>query len=1026
MRRLSLRSSATGQGSQKLKLRPQVERLEIRNLLTAFYGSTSRAGFLSTGLCSCPICTGMGLSSALSTQPTSADSEGPEAALTGIPQLSSNSSATAKLYLDFDGDFQSTWGSYSNVTTPAYDTDGDATSFSAGELSAMQDIWARVAEDYAPFNIDVTTINPGTLTDKVVAKIAIGGTGSWYASGTGGVAYVNGFSSSSPNTGFVFEDNLGNGYAKYVADACAHEAGHLFGLRHQSLYSGTTKTQEYYSGNSSWAPIMGNSYSATRSTWHNGTNTVSSTTFQDDIAVIANSTNGFGLKADDFGSTIATASQLPVSGTSVNFAGLLGYHTDQDVWQFTTSGGNVSFTLNVAALGANLDSILEIRDSSGNLVSSANSSSSLNSSISTTLGSGTFYVIARSDGSYGNMGQYTLTGTLPAVAQNPEITVLVGSTSLTSGGSLSFGQTQTGAAVDRTVSIRNDGTGTLNLASINANALPAGFVLVSNIGNLQLTAGASTSFVVRLSASAPGSYSGTLNLSSDDADEGTFGISLTGSVTLPSWGSIDFFLSENRTATGNQWFSATATRAGWFSAEAYFDNNLGNIDVEIYDANQQLLGSSNSTTNAERVDVTVTAGQQLFVRIVGANSNVTYRCVNLVSFSGDTIHVDGTAGDDLLVMLPGSTHRVAVNGVGYDFDAAVYSKIVVQDNGGVDTLIVVGNEQDESAVVSQTSTAVTSSGYLLTATGAEFIQLQAGDGNDSATFFDRAGDDTYTGNPTEGVLSGAGYNFKATGFDVVSVVFNAGGYDQAFLYGSIGDDHYVASKESAFLEGPGFRHEAAGYVTVVGVGGAGNDLAELLDSTGDDIYNGDPNAATLSNATMYLRAELFDRVEARSTGGYDVAYLKDSAGNDAMGASKVLAYFNGAGFSNYVEGFDLVHATSTGGIDTVDLYDSAGDDLLTINGASRRLEIAGDYAIQADGFRTFRAFASVGNDRVTMQQLVNTDKIQGRSNWATLTNGNGRTHTATGFDVVTAVAKTKQRPKADVRDIDYLFSKVGF
>lgn len=1256
MRRIVLRHRRVKQ----LKLQPEVERLEHRHLLTAslLFGSTSRGGMLSGGLCTCPICTGVGLSSQTATDPAAADSStgGPAAALTGIPQLSSNPNATAKLYLDFDGDFQSTWGSWSNITTPAFDIDGDATSFSTTELSRMQDIWARVAEDYAPFNIDVTTIDPGTLANKVAAKIVIGGSGSWYGS-AGGVAYVGGFYNSSSNVGFAFEDNLGNGNAKYCADAASHESGHLFGLNHQSSYSGTTKTNEYNPGTSAVAPLMGNSYSATRSVWYYG-QTTSSTTYQDDIAVISGSSNGFGLKADDYGSTIATASQLAVNGTSVNVAGLIGYYTDQDVWSFTTTGGNVSFALNGAALGQNLDAILELRDSNGNLVASSDPSTSLNASIAATLGSGTFYVIARSDGSYGNMGQYTLTGTLPAAASAPEITVLVGSTNVNSGGTIGFGSTLVGTAVDRTVTIRNDGNATLNLTSINSANLPAGYTLVSNIGSLQLAAGATTTFVLRLSASSagsfsgsfnlvsddadegtflinlsgtvtapspeitvligssglnsggtlsfgatnvgtavdktvtirndgnatlnltainaanlpagyslvsnignlqlaagatttfvlrltastagsfsgalnllsddadegtfiinlsgsvtapnpeitvlvgstnltsggtiafgsvtsgttvdktvtvrndgtttltltsinsanlpagfslvsnlaslqlaagasttfvlrlstnvPGSYSGGFNLVSDDADEGSFAINLSGTVTAPTWGNIDFFLSENRQTTGDMWFSANATHNGKFSAESYFDNNLGNVDIEVYNASKQHLGVSNSTTNSERVDVNATAGQQLYIHILGVNSSVTYRCVNLVSFSGDTITVSGTSGDDLLVMLPGSTsHRVAVNGVGYDFNAATYTKIVVQDNGGVDTLVVVGNEQDETADVSQTSTVVNGSAYQLTATGAEFVQLQAGDGNDSATFHDRVGADVYTGTPTDGTLSGNGYSFKATGFDLMSVTFTGGDLDQAFLYGSIGDDHYVAGKDSAYLQGPGFRHEVAGFVTVVGVGGDGNDLAELLDSTGDDIYNGDPKAATLSNASMYLRAELFDRVEARSTGGYDVAYLTDSAGNDAMGASKILAYFNGVGFSNFVQGFDYVQATSTGGIDSLDLYDSDGDDLLTINAGTRRLE-AIDYAIQTEGFRTFRAFASVGDDRVVMQNLVSTDKIQGRSNWATLTNSNGRTHTVAGFDVVTAVAKSKQKPKVDVRDIDYIFSKIGF
>src|SRR6266536_2649192 len=45
------------------------------------------------------------------------------ASLSGVPALSSHPTAYAKLYLDFDGDTTSTWGSYSPGTTPAYDTD---------------------------------------------------------------------------------------------------------------------------------------------------------------------------------------------------------------------------------------------------------------------------------------------------------------------------------------------------------------------------------------------------------------------------------------------------------------------------------------------------------------------------------------------------------------------------------------------------------------------------------------------------------------------------------------------------------------------------------------------------------------------------------------------------------------------------------------------------------------------------------------------------------------------------------------
>src|SRR5215212_997216 len=78
----------------------------------------------------------------------------------GVPQLSSRPGAAASLYLDFDGNVESQWGNRTNVVTPAYDTDGNKASFSATEVAAIREIWARVAEDYAPFNLNVTTMPP--------------------------------------------------------------------------------------------------------------------------------------------------------------------------------------------------------------------------------------------------------------------------------------------------------------------------------------------------------------------------------------------------------------------------------------------------------------------------------------------------------------------------------------------------------------------------------------------------------------------------------------------------------------------------------------------------------------------------------------------------------------------------------------------------------------------------------------------------------------------------------------------------
>src|SRR5438874_11186297 len=61
-----------------------------------------------------------------------------------VPQLSSRPGAAATIYLDFDGHVQASWGSFSNINSPAYDRDNNPTSFSAAELTSINEIWSRV------------------------------------------------------------------------------------------------------------------------------------------------------------------------------------------------------------------------------------------------------------------------------------------------------------------------------------------------------------------------------------------------------------------------------------------------------------------------------------------------------------------------------------------------------------------------------------------------------------------------------------------------------------------------------------------------------------------------------------------------------------------------------------------------------------------------------------------------------------------------------------------------------------------
>src|SRR4029078_1314642 len=116
---------------------------------------------------------------------------------------------------------------------------------------------------------------------------------------------VGGFSTSASNVAFVFADSLNRGDPRDVAEAASHEAGHLFGLEHQATWNGSQLISEYNAGTTAFAPIMGLSYYADRTTWANGATSASPTSRQDELSTIASSTNGFGYAPDDYGNTIA-------------------------------------------------------------------------------------------------------------------------------------------------------------------------------------------------------------------------------------------------------------------------------------------------------------------------------------------------------------------------------------------------------------------------------------------------------------------------------------------------------------------------------------------------------------------------------------------------------------------------------------------------------------------------------------------------------------------------------------------------
>lgn len=395
---------------------------------------------------------------------TASEAEAPETYksfdVNKVFQLNSNISADHTIYLDFDGHTTSHtyWNTrYANgnsFDTAVYDIDGDASSFSLTEKENIWEIWQRVSEDFAPFDVNVTTVAPSSDRLKKTSssdhqwgvRVAIGGGwDDWLGRNAGGIAMINSFYSNIDVPAFIFSENTANGQPKSVAEAVTHEVGHSLGLTHDG-YDETGDglledadgnlidplDEEYYSGHGSgvtgWSTIMGNSYKKELTQWSKGEYN-KATEYQDDLSIITNSTNGFGYRTDDYGNSYTSAKALnPYSGSQVKAYGIIERNTDYDWFSFTSSTGRINLSIDAFNKGANLDILAELFDEFGRKVYVngkavvSNPIDTLGAVFNETLSAGKYYVRVTGTGKgdpkgdgysdYGSLGQYSITGTI--------------------------------------------------------------------------------------------------------------------------------------------------------------------------------------------------------------------------------------------------------------------------------------------------------------------------------------------------------------------------------------------------------------------------------------------------------------------------------------------------------------------------------------------------------------------------------------------------------------------------------------
>lgn len=301
--------------------------------------------------------------------------------------LASRPGADHTIYLDFDGHTTAgtSWnGSVPSIVSPAYDTNGVPDEWTASELDIIRASFEAVAEDFAPFDINVTTIEPAT------GDLTYDGAGDtrWgtrvvitrdtdLSCGCGGIAYIGSFDDRSDEPVFVFNTSRTG-----VIEAISHEVGHAMLLAHDGQVDTSTYYRGHGSGDQSWGPVMGAAYNRTVTQWsagaYNAANNIGADANygngENDLAIIASLSNGngFGWIDDDHGDTAASAT-LVGSGT-VN--GTISTSSDKDVFLVQTESGLRAEVL-THPTNPNLDPSLTLSAVDGTILAVSNDPTSL-------------------------------------------------------------------------------------------------------------------------------------------------------------------------------------------------------------------------------------------------------------------------------------------------------------------------------------------------------------------------------------------------------------------------------------------------------------------------------------------------------------------------------------------------------------------------------------------------------------------------------------------------------------------------
>ncbi len=345
----------------------------------------------------------------------------------GLPILHSRPGAPVSIFIDFQ--FEAVNGS-----AKTFSTDDDLKTFNAAEQQLIRIAWAKAASAFAPFDVDVTTIEPDP-SHPYIWEGVLNQRGSGGSAGTTGYVPLTGqkkaTNGSQRKDGYRWCARTAQG--SILSGVIVHEAGHAQGISGHEAYDEDGKYIGIQRAGIERGPF-------TRSVgpigaWHvwlsewgnpeknpaglfwvvNDIDRITGEIVKGAKAYTDPKYAGDGFRPDEHGDDIAHATKMtrdPASG-AWSAVGIIERYTDKDVLAFDWKGGDAWIGVLTAVPVPLLDAKATLYDAKGAVVATADPAESMQAAmLLQDLPAGTYYLEVSSDGDYGELGRYEATVTL--------------------------------------------------------------------------------------------------------------------------------------------------------------------------------------------------------------------------------------------------------------------------------------------------------------------------------------------------------------------------------------------------------------------------------------------------------------------------------------------------------------------------------------------------------------------------------------------------------------------------------------